>query len=171
MGTSKFFENKIWPGLTKVPTFSPHVRYSRFQNPVSFSFWNLESWASGQGIRNLLTIGIRNPGATANRNPVPDHEIRNLKRGIQNPTLSWITFKGKTFNTFFLDGVLDDIIWHFDFHISCRNSTLFLNNRWLLCENTSYLRRLRKSKALARGKSENPSVRTLFIDFFFKKKN
>ena len=56
--------------------------------------WNPEFWVLESGIQLkeseiLLTIGIQNPSSTDKYwNPVP--RIRNPRRGIQNPGLSWI---------------------------------------------------------------------------------
>ena len=71
-------------------TESPHVRQSGFWNPeispmesgIQIFLWNQES----------VSLESRIPLTIGNRNPVPG--IRNLKRGIQNPRLSWITLNG-----------------------------------------------------------------------------
>ena len=61
----------------------------RIWNP---GLWNLESWALESGIQLkesgiLLKTGIQNPGFN-------DKEIRNPRRGVQNPRLSWIPLRG-----------------------------------------------------------------------------
>ena len=59
--------------------------------------WNPDSWVLESGIQLkesgiALMIGIQNPSSTdKNWNPVPG--IRN-RRGIQNPTQSWIPLHG-----------------------------------------------------------------------------
>ena len=72
--------------LTKA---SAHVRESGFGNPWNFCVWNLESWALECGIKLnesgiLLRIGIQF------NVPLEKTGIRNPRRGIQNPRLSWI---------------------------------------------------------------------------------
>ena len=72
--------------LTKA---SAHVRESGFGNPWKFCVWNLESWALECGIKLnesgiLLRIGIQF------NVPLEKTGIRNPRRGIQNPRLSWI---------------------------------------------------------------------------------
>ena len=48
---------------------------------------------TAQGIRNLLTIRKQNPSSSdKDSNPVPG--IRNPRRGIQSPKLSWISLHG-----------------------------------------------------------------------------
>ena len=72
-------------------TESPHVRKSRFWNSGNFCLWNPESWALESGTQLKvseipLTIRIQNPSSPDNDwNSVP--EIRNPRRGIQNPRL------------------------------------------------------------------------------------
>ena len=64
----------------------------------NFCLWNVESWALEYGIQLkefgiLQRIGIQNPSSTEKVcNQVPG--IWNLRRGIQNPGLSWIPLYG-----------------------------------------------------------------------------
>ena len=73
---------------------SPLVRESGFPNPGKFCLWNREFWALESGIqlkefRIPLRIGIQNPSSTdEDWNQLSG--IRNPRRGIQNPRLSWI---------------------------------------------------------------------------------
>ena len=63
--------------------------------------WNLKSWVLESGFRNTVQ-GLRNPindwnpeskfYRQRNRNPVPG--VRNARREIQNPRLSWIPLHG-----------------------------------------------------------------------------
>ena len=72
-------------------------------NPESgkYCLWNLESWALEPGIqlkepRIPPTIRIRNPSSTdKDWNLIPG--IRNPRRGVQNPRLSWIPLNGANF--------------------------------------------------------------------------
>ena len=72
---------------------SPHVRKSRFRNPENLCLWNPESWALEYGTQLKVseiprTIRIQNPSSPDNDwNSVL--EIRNPRRGIQNPRLLW----------------------------------------------------------------------------------
>ena len=55
----------VFDWYTSAVLLRDHLRESGFQNPQSFRFWNLESWALESGIQLqecgiLLTIGIRN---------------------------------------------------------------------------------------------------------------
>ena len=77
---------------------SPHVRESGYRSPGKFCRWNQESWALESGIQVKesglpLTTGIQNRSSNdQDRNLVPG--IRNRRRGIQNPRLSWIPLRG-----------------------------------------------------------------------------
>ena len=94
--------------IQTVSKVSLHVRKSRFRSPRNHCLRNpesgklflevpkseaLESGIRLEGSRIPLTIGIWNPNSTDKvRNPVLG--IRNRQRGIQNPTLSWISLHG-----------------------------------------------------------------------------
>ena len=68
------------------------------RNPVKFCLRNLEYWALESGVKFKesgipVTNKIQNPSFTdKDWDPVPG--IRNSRRGIQNPRLSWIPFHG-----------------------------------------------------------------------------
>ena len=73
---------------------SLHVMESVFRNPWNFCLWNPESWAMESGIHLkesgiLLRIGIQNPSFT-DKDWNQEPEIRNARREIQNPRLSWL---------------------------------------------------------------------------------
>ena len=77
------------------PTPSPpHEVICPFRNTKSSCLWNPESGALEYGMQLkesgiLQRIGIQNPSSTEKVcNQVPG--IWNLRRGIQNPGLSWI---------------------------------------------------------------------------------
>ena len=73
------------------------------RNLGKFCLWNPKSWALESRIQLResgipLTIGIQKPSSTEkDSNPVPG--IRNPRRGIQKPRLSWIPLHGAKFCT------------------------------------------------------------------------
>ena len=89
---------------------SPHVMESGIRDvfacgirdPGYSQFWNPQSWTLDSRMQYKesgipLMIGIRNPGFNdKDWNPVPG--IRNPRRGIQNPRLSWIPLHGAIYS-------------------------------------------------------------------------
>ena len=93
--------NWAWAQVTISTTLSTHVRESGFRNQRKIllvesgigEFLLVESWIQVKESGIPLTIGIRYPSSTDKvRNPVP--KIRNSRRRIQNPRLSWIPLHG-----------------------------------------------------------------------------
>ena len=75
-------------------------------NPEKSCLWNMESWDLESGLKrmesgNPLTIGIQNPSYNKNKwNPVSG--IRNPRREIHVPRLTWISLCGEEINYYFV---------------------------------------------------------------------
>ena len=88
-GSQTVLKNLTFLALYLITTVGCIYR-PKWGNPINFCLWNRESGKQLKESGIPLTIGIQNPSSTdKDWNPVPG--IRNPRRGIQNPRLSWIS--------------------------------------------------------------------------------